>query len=99
MIIEEYTGVYCGYCPDGHRIANELSAKFQDRLFVLNIHAGSYATDASVDFRTEDGNVIFAGSKVSSFPSGNVNRIANKAVDRDLWNLYVEQQVEQTANC
>ena len=99
VIIEEYTGVYCGYCPDGHRIANELSAKFQDRLFVLNIHAGSYATDASVDFRTEDGNVIFAGSKVSSFPSGNVNRIANKAVDRDLWNLYVEQQVEQMAEC
>ena len=99
VIIEEYTGVYCGYCPDGHRIANELSAKFQDRLFVLNIHAGSYATDASVDFRTEDGNVIFAGSKVSSFPSGNVNRIANKAVGRDLWNLYVEQQVEQMAEC
>ena len=95
VIIEEYTGVYCGYCPDGHRIANELAAKYQDRLFVLNIHTGGYANDASIDFRTEDGNII--GAKVNSFPTGNVNRLANKAVGRDTWSLYVEQQVEQMA--
>ena len=99
VIIEEYTGVYCGYCPDGHKIANELTAEYQDRLFVLNIHAGSYANDASIDFRTEDGNIIFSGAKASSFPSGNVNRVANKAVSRDLWRSYVEQQVEQMAEC
>ena len=97
VIIEEYTGVYCGYCPDGHRIANELAAKYQDRLFVLNIHTGGYAADASIDFRTEDGNII--GAKVNSFPTGNVNRLANKAVGRDTWSLYVEQQVEQMAEC
>ena len=97
VIIEEYTGVYCGYCPDGHRIANELAAKYQDRLFVLNIHTGGYANDASIDFRTEDGNII--GAKVNSFPTGNVNRLANKAVGRDTWSLYVEQQVEQMAEC
>ena len=97
VIIEEYTGVYCGFCPDGHRIANELAAKYQDRLFVLNIHTGGYANDASIDFRTEDGNII--GAKVNSFPTGNVNRLANKAVGRDTWSLYVEQQVEQMAEC
>ena len=97
VIIEEYTGIYCGYCPDGHRIANELAAKYQDRLFVLNIHTGGYANDASIDFRTEDGNII--GAKVNSFPTGNVNRLANKAVGRDTWSLYVEQQVEQMAEC
>ena len=98
-VIEEYTGIYCGYCPDGHRIANELAAEYQDRLFVLNIHAGGYANEASIDFRTEDGNIIFSGEKASSFPSGNVNRVANKAVSRDLWRSYVEQQVEQMAEC
>ena len=99
VIIEEYTGVYCGYCPDGHKIANVLAAEYQDRLFVLNIHAGGYANDASIDFRTEDGNIIFNGAKAYSFPSGNVNRVANKAVSRDLWRSYVEQQVEQMAEC
>ena len=99
VIIEEYTGVYCGFCPDGHKIANELAAEYQDRLFVLNIHAGGYANDASIDFRTEDGNIIFNGAKAYSFPSGNVNRVANKAVSRDLWRSYVEQQVEQMAEC
>ena len=99
VIIEEYTGIYCGYCPDGHKIANELAAEYQDRLFVLNIHAGGYANDASIDFRTEDGNIIFNGAKANTFPSGNVNRAANKAVSRDLWRSYVEQQVEQMAEC
>ena len=96
-VIEEYTGIKCPNCPDGHRIANELAAEYQDRLFVLNIHAGGYAADASIDFRTEDGNII--GAKANSFPSGNVNRAANKPVSRDLWRAYVEQQVEQMAEC
>ena len=98
-IIEEYTGIYCGYCPDGHRIANELAAKYQDRLFVLNIHAGGYADDPNNNFKTEDGDVIFSGSNANAFPTGNVNRIADKAIGRDTWSLYVEQQLEQIAEC
>lgn len=99
VIIEEYTGIYCGWCPEGHKIANELATEYQDRLLVLNIHAGLNANDASIDFRTEDGNIIFNGAKANSFPSGNVNRVADKAVSRDLWRAYVEQQVEQMAEC
>ena len=99
VIIEEFTGIYCGYCPDGHKMANELAAEYQDRVFVLNVHAGGYAQDSQYDFRTDDGNIIYSGSNVSSFPSGNVNRVAESAIDRNNWNLYVEQQVEQMAEC
>ena len=99
VIIEEFTGIHCGYCPYGHKIANELATKYQDRVFVLNIHAGGYAQDSQYDFRTDDGNVIYSGSNVSNFPSGNVNRVAESAIGRNNWNLYVEQQVEQMAEC
>lgn len=99
VIIEEYTGVYCSYCPDGHKISNELAAMYQDRVFVLNIHAGDYADVDNPNFMTEDGNIIYSGANVNSFPSGNVNRASDKALGRNNWNLYVEQQVEQMAEC
>ena len=78
VIIEEYTGVYCGYCPDGHKIANELAAEYQDRLFVLNIHAGGYANDASIDFRTEDGNIILVDYKTDFIEEGNENVLVER---------------------
>ena len=99
VIIEEYTGVYCGYCPDGHKISNELAAMYQDRVFVLNIHAGDFADVDNPNFMTEDGDIIYSGANVNSFPSGNVNRASDKALGRNNWNLYVEQQVEQMAEC
>ena len=40
VILEEFTGRNCGYCTDGHRIANELMAAHPGRLWAINIHAG-----------------------------------------------------------
>ena len=45
VVLEEYTGINCGYCPDGHRIANEIAAAHPGRVFVINVHAGSYAAN------------------------------------------------------
>ena len=43
VILEEFTGRGCGYCPDGHRIANEIMANNPGRVWAINIHAGGYA--------------------------------------------------------
>ena len=39
VVLEEYTGVNCTYCPDGHKIANQIVAANPDRVFVINVHA------------------------------------------------------------
>lgn len=31
VILEEYTGINCGNCPDGHRIANQIIAAHPGR--------------------------------------------------------------------
>ncbi len=43
-VLEEFTGVNCVNCPDGHLRANQLYAAFPGRVVLINIHSGSFAT-------------------------------------------------------
>ena len=76
VIIEEFTGIHCGNCPDGHKRAAALQRMHPDNLFVVAIHAGSFATSYldEPDFVTKAGELIHNHFGVSSYPSGIVNR-------------------------
>lgn len=96
VILEEYTGAYCTYCPDGHRIANELAANNPGRIFPINIHAGSYAPTSYPNLTTPQGNEFNGSFGVYSWPSGVVNR-ATGAIGRNLWEEKSIDQMHQTA--
>lgn len=76
VVLEEFTGIHCGYCPDGHRIANEMVAANPGKVFLINIHAGGYATPAAgeLDLRSAAGTAIDGASGVTGYPAGSVNR-------------------------
>ncbi len=76
IVLEEYTGIHCGYCPDGHLRAEQLATDFPDRIVLVNVHAGSFATPAAgePDFRTIYGEALATEMGVSGYPSGTVNR-------------------------
>ncbi len=84
VILEEFTGVNCGHCPDGHKIANGLTASNPGKVFLVNVHAGTYATPGAgqLDLRTQDGNAIAQAMQVPYFPSAAVNR---EFVDQNTW--------------
>ncbi len=90
-LLEEYTGIHCGYCPDGHARANALLEKYPDDLFIMNIHAGGYATPAAgeVDLRTPYGEALASNSGLSGYPAGSVSRHIFSgnvtATDRGAW--------------
>ena len=71
VVLEEYTGINCGYCPDGHKRANQLAAANPGRVFVINIHAGGYAANT---YTTQHGNTLQTTFGANSFPTGTVNR-------------------------
>lgn len=71
VVIEEYTGINCGYCPDGHRIANEIVAANPGRAFAINVHQGSYAANT---YTTSFGNALANQIGLSGYPAGTVNR-------------------------
>lgn len=71
VVIEEYTGINCGYCPDGHKRANEIAAANPGRVFVINVHVGSYAANT---YTTQWGNALANQTGLTGYPAGTVNR-------------------------
>ena len=76
IILEEFTGITCVFCPAGHLIAQNLHNSNPTDVFLINIHTGSYATPqgAGTDFRTNFGSSIAGQSNLSGYPAGTVNR-------------------------
>ncbi|MCK5740981.1 MAG: Omp28-related outer membrane protein [Chlorobi bacterium] len=98
-ILEEYTGIYCGWCPEGHIIANQLMADNPGRFIAINVHAGGYAIPQAgsghPDFRTPYGEALISLAQVAGFPMGSVNRQIFKgtatSMSRGDWETYAEQ--------
>ena len=76
VVLEEFTGIYCGFCPDGHRLAQELYDNNPGDVVLVNIHVGSYANPngGDPDFRTSFGSAIDGQAGVCGYPAGSVNR-------------------------
>ncbi len=76
VVLEEYTGIHCGYCPDGHVRAEALADANPGRVVLVNVHAGGYAVPSAgePDFRTAFGDNLANEMGVSGYPSGTINR-------------------------
>ncbi len=76
VVLEEFTGIHCTYCPDGHAIAQALKDGDPENVFLVNVHAGGYATPTAgePDFRTPFGAAIDGQSGLAGYPAGTVNR-------------------------
>ncbi len=87
VILEEFTGISCGYCPDGHLIAEGIHNNNPNDFAVIAIHAGGFANPqgAGTDFRTTFGTAIDSYWGISGYPSGTVNRPASGDVGRSAW--------------
>jgi hypothetical protein len=76
VVLEEFTGIHCTYCPDGHAIAQEIQDNDPGEVFLINIHEGGYANPSSgePDFRTPFGTAIAGQSGLVGYPAGTINR-------------------------
>jgi len=107
VILEEYTGIYCTYCPDGHAIAQALKDQYPNDVFLINIHTGGYAVPqgSDPDFRTDFGAALDAQASVTGYPSGSVNRQyfsdltmgGGTAMGRGEWNTAASRVLDQSS--
>jgi len=76
VILEEFTGINCVWCPAGHAIANAIKDANEDNVFLINIHTGGFSTPGAgqPDFRTPFGSAIAGQSGLVGYPAGTVNR-------------------------
>ncbi len=80
VVLEEFTGVNCQYCPDGHARAKDLSESKPGRVVLVMLHQGGYA-DATPDYRTIFGDALASEFGVAGYPIGAVNRELFPEVD------------------
>jgi hypothetical protein len=108
VVLEEYTGIHCQYCPDGHRIAQGIANSNPGRVVLLNIHQGSYAvpSGSEPDYRTPFGDALAGQTALTGYPCGTVNRhvfaglgmTANgTAMGRSNWGVAADQIFDQAS--
>lgn len=75
-VLEDFTGVRCGYCPDGHTIAATLLSNNPGKFIVMAVNAGSYAAPQAgwANFTTPYGQSLVSQSAVTGYPAGTMNR-------------------------
>ena len=100
VLLEEYTGINCGYCPDGHKIADSLHAIYGDKFIQINIHAGSFAPA----YKTPEGTALNTAFNINSYPAGVVSReLVNTGsaykfgISRSSWNGVASQIMAKPA--
>lgn len=90
VLVENFTGINCGYCSHGHTIVHNLLVSQPGNIYSIAIHAGDFAAPSSgqPDFRVPEGTTINNEFGISSYPSGCISRttIEGKMVlDRGAW--------------
>lgn len=111
VLIEDFTGHKCIYCPAAADLANALHLANPDRVFAVSIHAGPTGVgdyqsvslpDYPMDFTNTDGLSIgtFFGANDGGFignPRGTVNRINNGVIfqNPNLWTPMVSDVLTQ----
>ncbi len=76
VILEEFTGIHCGICPQGHLVAHNIMTANPNRAYAIAIHTGSYATPGAgePDYRTSFGTSIASQTALTGYPAATVNR-------------------------
>lgn len=101
VLLEEFTGTGCQFCPDGHRKAAELLKYYGDNLITIGFHATELAMPTKklpVDFRTADAEILYKDLGGSSLPTGIINRTkvnGSWVVGRDGWGSIIQNEVEK----
>lgn len=100
VVLEEFTGINCPYCPDGHVRAKALSDSKPGRVVLVMLHQGSYAA-ATPDYRTQFGDALASEFSVSGYPTGAINRElfpeveATIAMNRGAWGYAAYQKFQE----
>jgi hypothetical protein len=77
VLLENYTGVRCGFCPDGHVRAKTLADANPGKVIIMGIHAGSFAAPSPgwPNFTTSFGQSFVNNARITGYPAGTINRI------------------------
>lgn len=85
VLLEEFTGQLCTNCPQGHKIASDLRARFGSNFIPVSIHASTLALSEEYGgFSNAESEKYYNNVGNPSLPSGVVDRKTG-TIDRSAW--------------
>ncbi len=101
VLVEEFTGHLCGFCPPATALLKGLDEEYGSRVVPITIHAGTLAAVSAapydIDFTTPAGNLFWSQLENGFNPAARIDRtggISNFYVDNQ-WEVRVEEQLTQ----
>jgi hypothetical protein len=95
VLIEEFTGAWCGYCPDGAHIVESIINDNNGKVVGVSLHDG----DAMEVAHT---NILENTYQNTGYPSGMVDRFSvngSTCLNRGYWESVANAQLSETAVC
>lgn len=96
VLIEQFTGAWCGYCPDGSVKMDEILQQYPGKVLGVKFHNGDKMAIPETD-------IIGKALGLTGYPTGNVDRTPVNVtgttrimIDRTAWKQVVEYQLQQT---
>ncbi|MFM7770213.1 MAG: Omp28-related outer membrane protein [Bacteroidota bacterium] len=104
VLVEEYTGHLCGFCPEATALVLALDESLGSRMVSVSIHAGTLAEPSpglfSADYRTEAGDLYWAQLNGGLNPSARIDRIGGLSTfyyldpgNPDSWQSIINSQL------
>lgn len=93
VLIEEFTGSWCGYCPNGAEILKNLTNSYN----VIGV-----AVHSQDPMEIDHGVFLKDNYPSSGYPSGMVDRVSHDGYvghNRGYWSWFTEQQLQKSAIC
>jgi len=93
VLLEQHTGAWCGWCPDGTVVMDEILDLYGDQVIGVKIHCG----DAMEIFEHF---IIADALGLRGFPTGSIDRKdfgGAVFLSRNKWRSSCESQIQQTA--
>lgn len=99
VLIEEFTGRNCGYCPYGQAYVNTIVALYPEQVFMVNLHAKSTLSPTSYpNLNTDKGAEVYMEFNANGgIPAATVNR--GKTIHPTEALPLVNSQLSEMAEC
>ncbi|MHC4594197.1 MAG: Omp28-related outer membrane protein [Planctomycetota bacterium] len=93
VLLEQHTGTWCGWCPDGHVKMNEILDLYGNQVIGVKFHNGD-AMEIPIQ------SVIARAFGLTGYPTGSINRKnigGSVFLSRNVWKTACESQMQQKA--
>lgn len=94
VLLEQFTGAWCGYCVDGTAIMDDILAQYPGRVIGVKFHNGDKMAIPETD-------IIGAALGLTGYPTGNVDRAPVNVngqlqvmLSRNIWKQVVDQALK-----